>query len=677
MRPRLKSGVVFLPTSTGVVIEDGEQYSLLSGEDAGPFLDRLEPFLRGDHTLGEILESVSPPHRSKIAGVIDSLHARGFIRNLETHAAHSLTSSEISSYQPSLTLLDRLTDSAEYRFSLFRAADIAVINQGTLSLEMASSLVRMGARGIRMLSVRGQERYMDVSSLSKEWLPAQAETLPTDLPGEWGRPDLLVCCPAPQEVGSSIPFADSCARLNLPVYLVVATDDGVFSGFLFARSGDENYARWLRLSNVRSSQFAKESPLVLDAPVLERVTQHAAFTIMRYLSEIPTPTTTIDELTLPSLTFSRNEFAPQPASGATAPKRRESIAQAISRLKNELPLEADVVARSSIAPLDENQGIISDYDERDLVHLPLFVSRLRVEHPEATKRGLASHHGFGESLYDARLMAWKLAVGAYSSLVFDENSVIQTEQSTDSGVSASRPRSEPDLNESSYSGVTVGAYDLSHDRETSIAASAAFPQLLSDCNPGDLLSGLAVGLSYSEAVWSGLEDVARLTLLANMDEVDVRCSFAADLQEFLDPPSRQLLEVLSFSGRSVEIWALMGRMGIPVFAFSVDGVGISSVLAIDPVRAVRRGMRACVAAVQGLPVPHCLAVHPGLELPDPRTVRKHFDQSILERRSDSEELLKSLLETDHRVLLVPLDHDAFVARCCPFVFRVVIIEEIG
>ncbi|GAA2092723.1 hypothetical protein GCM10009801_59420 [Streptomyces albiaxialis] len=150
MRPRLRDHVRFLERPDGTYVHAPHGGTLLPGAHLHAWLDRLAPFLTGEHSLAELVEALPPEQRETVERLVGTLAEGGFVTDAVPERPHGLSADEQRLYAEQLAFLRYAADSAEHRFERLRAARVALWGDGPLLAEVLRLGLRSGWRTVEV-----------------------------------------------------------------------------------------------------------------------------------------------------------------------------------------------------------------------------------------------------------------------------------------------------------------------------------------------------------------------------------------------------------------------------------------------------------------------------------------------------------------------------------------------
>jgi putative thiazole-containing bacteriocin maturation protein len=146
MRPKLKGDTLFTPVDDGVIFRNNQGSFKLKGKTISRWVERLAPHLNGDHMLAELTAGLDAEREAMVTGLVNTLSARGFVRDISQDLPHHLTPSEQETYAASLAFIDTYCDSAASRFERFREQQVLLIGSGLSLTGLVKALFSSGLR---------------------------------------------------------------------------------------------------------------------------------------------------------------------------------------------------------------------------------------------------------------------------------------------------------------------------------------------------------------------------------------------------------------------------------------------------------------------------------------------------------------------------------------------------
>jgi bacteriocin biosynthesis cyclodehydratase domain-containing protein len=144
MRPKLTDSAFFAPVEGGVFVRSLSGQAVLRGGDLYRWLDRLSPYLDGEHELQALLEGVDGPRRTMVEGLVGRLADLGLVRDAGQDVV--LDPAERDVYAPSIAYLEQYHATPGRVFAAFRATEVLVVGRGESALAAARTLLETGTR---------------------------------------------------------------------------------------------------------------------------------------------------------------------------------------------------------------------------------------------------------------------------------------------------------------------------------------------------------------------------------------------------------------------------------------------------------------------------------------------------------------------------------------------------
>ena len=150
MRPKLKGDTLFTPLDDGVIFRNNQGSFKLKGQTISRWVESLAPYLNGEHTLAELTAGLETEKEALVTDLVNTLSARGFVRDISQDLPHHLSLSEQETYAAELALIDAYCDSAASRFERFREQQVLLIGSG---LSLTGLVKALFSSGLRQLAV--------------------------------------------------------------------------------------------------------------------------------------------------------------------------------------------------------------------------------------------------------------------------------------------------------------------------------------------------------------------------------------------------------------------------------------------------------------------------------------------------------------------------------------------
>ncbi|NUT91096.1 MAG: hypothetical protein HOY78_03620 [Saccharothrix sp.] len=380
MRPRLRADVRYVKSPDGVYVRGSAGACTLTGRASYEWLDRLAPFLTGEHALSDLVEPLRSEQRAVVEHLVQSLMAQQLLVDAQDDEQHSLSEEEQRVYSQEIAFLRYATDSAEHRFERLRSARVALVGRGPVVAALLEAGLRSGWRRVAVCTDDTDELRAVARGAVRD--SAQDVVVGAEPVSD---ADLLLCV-------SDRPM-DLAAR---SVGLVLM---GGAEAWVTAVGPPERVAVescWRRLGAPRDSDVD-----LVTGPVPGIIAAHVALSAFHHLTG--TSVSTEPVLTRIDLRdLSARTHRPLPYT-FTRDARPEA--------------SSDVVDERLV---DERVGVLRVLDEGDLPQVPLAVCRATVSDPEAvlpTWAPLPEVVGWGVDRDQARWHTALAALATYGSLV--------------------------------------------------------------------------------------------------------------------------------------------------------------------------------------------------------------------------------------------------------------------
>ncbi|MEU8569875.1 hypothetical protein AB0C51_16225 [Streptomyces pathocidini] len=633
MRPKLKSDVLYVPTSNGVHVFGAGADVALRGPSAYQWLDRLAPHLDGSAELDDLLRGLPADKRGAVEALVRRLHAAGCVLDSAEGLPHGLTERELDTYAAEIAFIEYHRDSAARRFESYRNSTVVVLGSGPAFIALVCSALRSGVR--RLHAVRTPEAPTNTARLAELAAEAahrdpQQTLVDIALSGEpdgeetaVADADVVLHVASAPAVDRALRLARLCRSSGALLVQGVVLDEVAWLG----PAGPAWESAWLRLGAqgpFRAGEF-------LTGPAAAVVAGHLGLAAFRAVTGVTGPDDTeLTRIDLETLRTSTHAFLPHPATRPARPEAEAEFARRIERLSTgDRVTEQDFSARAARC-FDPHVGILRKLDERDFTQLPLNVTEA-VPHTG----GGARVFGVGTSFAEARQRA---ALGGLARYAVD---------------SVDPRRLAP--------GATVWGWDIVGRRVTAVPAAGVF-------TAG---AGLAARLSWDDALTDGIGQ--HCAQLAVADVLDGRSRPAAALDPAdwaLGPDARRHLDLLRSARGSVRAADIGGALGIPVLAWWQEGRPVA--VTCGP-NAVAEGLEQAVldrqAALADEP-DYAPAPVSGLDLPPEPAA----EPARRPDEADRQDMLRALRSRGLRPVVVPLDHDPAVHAVLPGILRVVLVD---
>ncbi|NUQ96854.1 MAG: hypothetical protein HOY79_09905 [Streptomyces sp.] len=652
IRPRLRGDVYVMRVPEGAYIRSNLGGSILKGASTYEFIQRIAPMLDGTRTLGELCAAVPESSRSALAKLILLLQGKGYVKNVLDDRPHTLSGELATTYAANISFIEYFTDSPELRFETYRNSSLVLTGSGPLLQALVNSQLRAGVRTVRLApfaeSPFDRDRVDEHLAASREQDPEQrieyleADTRPLDLLTADATMVLHVADRPMIERARLLPAAALAAGAAFAQVLVAG--DEAWVGPVIGKDDEATAwdSAWRRLSALTSDLTGadlRDHPEVapsefLRGPTVALVANQLCFAAFRHLTGIDegSGAAHLVRFDLETLETTKHAFVPHPLARPVVPDDPARL----TALAAAAPVDDEELARRAVDFVDPRTGVFAEVTERDYEQLPLFVSEVVVSDPVGLAGGPFPVHGCGETVVESRQRAVRHAFERYAAVMAD-----------------------------SRKGERLYGLDVLTGEQVTVEAAEVFPARTA-----------ASGLDWSDAVRAAVVAAAN-------DRVAEALSAAAGPLPRLDmdtaeltPRGERYLKLLGIVEQSFEVHDLSGLLGLPTFAFTTPTGTVAYVSDLEAGVALEQGLERTLLAYQArvtdqpgyapAPVPELPVALRGPAAEDAAGARP--------RSATLEEVVAGLTREGGRVVAVPLDHDASVARACPFVVRAVVVH---
>ncbi|MED1785483.1 putative thiazole-containing bacteriocin maturation protein [Brevibacillus fortis] len=149
MRLKVKGDTYYVPDPDGRVYFQNNLGSFqMEGKGIDKWIEKLMPLFNGEHTLEELTNGLSDQRRDHIYQIADMLYQNGFVHDWSSQLSHQLSKEIMEKYAPQIEFLNSFTDSAAYRFQLYRQTKVLAVGSGSLLSALVAALLESGLPAI-------------------------------------------------------------------------------------------------------------------------------------------------------------------------------------------------------------------------------------------------------------------------------------------------------------------------------------------------------------------------------------------------------------------------------------------------------------------------------------------------------------------------------------------------
>jgi hypothetical protein len=681
MRPRLKAGVEFASSSDELLVRDRLRTVTIRGSGAYEVMVRLAPFLDGSLTAQQITSGMSKDKREAVIQLLEMLHDRGFVRDLNGATKHNLSSSELEEYSSQIAFIDALCDSAEYRFEQYRRLRVLAIGPRGLVEPLTDVLLGSGVQTVRASEQSDRRDFLEVRPV---WGPAST---PRAFLGTGG-PDEALLDPlkeadavvhlAQQGWQGAFEMARLCRDLHKDLIQAVVLDEEAWFGSASSRDGGESAgvtAAWRRVvvPSGESGWRANAPPSIskaLEQAVPQLMAALACFHLFRLVVGLESPAFRVARLDLRTCEVTHHSYVPHPLS---LPDHAREVVDAVPdvHMSDQGHTATDeTLLRAMDEIVDPRIGVVLSIGESNLAQLPLAVTEAVVSDPRFHPPGVfGSVFGVGDDWREARVDGMRKALEAYCSRAFDPRRILRRSGLATRGAD---PMSLEEMGMITPDG-WLDCHRVPDSAPFLIRAATAFPV---GAAPQASWTGVASDRSGRAAVEKALVRALLHMVIKRgprggpeWTRIDLG-SVPADVRL-----QRYLALVLSLDDR-LGLHGLHLDGGVQVLAFSLGSRTIAYSADCSSIQALQKGLQTTLLALQArlhhqpIYAPTQVPPLPPVREPDQPLSGWQWDRTSGD--SISRTVTAALEEEGLLAVAIAQDHDPAVSRLLGHVSRVVI-----
>ncbi|HWS38501.1 MAG TPA: TOMM precursor leader peptide-binding protein [Actinoplanes sp.] len=586
----------------------------MEGKHIYQWVDKLAPFLTGEHTLEQITASLSEDRRRMVTGLIGGLVQKGFVKDVTDDRPHTLPERVTAEYRSEIAFVDYYQDSAAYRFQRFRESTVLLTGSGQILNALVHAALHAGFTRVRLAVTDDDEdiqqaRFRDPDQSLTE-IP---EPVWADPGAALDGVDVVIHGTDRLMPGRARAINRACSERGVTLIQATVDADEAWVGPLVTGDGHEagcgECARlrilgWPRPGEAEAFTDRPEiAPTgFLAGPTAAIVANQMVFEVFkRFTGAGPAETAgAVVRIDLETLASDNHRITSHPLCSvppAAVETEPEFLAR-VAELAAGPAITDETFSTAAAACFDERTGLLGRLDEGDFGQVPLKVSRAEYAGAAPGEAAVAVATDFTE----ARLRATRRACELYAAGV------------------ARTDREVPGLDL-----VTGAAHRVRADG-----------------------SGLASGLTWTEAVNRGL--LARINRIT-LDGMGT----AADSYPLVDQPDGRFRTMLEILGLKITVHDVTGVLGVPTLVACAGSVIVGSASGTDHAELIDRVLEQALGRHQA---------QTGEWSGDPAG---SWDGTTAE-------LVRRLDETGRRPVAVPLDHDPTLRRVLPYIVDVVLVE---
>lgn len=188
MRPKLKDYVFFAPVEEGVLLRGFSGQAVLRGSDIYRWVERLAPYLDGQHDLDELVGNMEATRGAMVESLVRRLCEADLVRDADGDIR--LSRQQAETYASSLAYLEQMHAAPNRVFVRFRENPVLVAGSGQGHFALVRGLVEMGLQRVYTWTASGgsTEQHLDdlMESYSRtdrgiDWQRLDSTSLPDDI----------------------------------------------------------------------------------------------------------------------------------------------------------------------------------------------------------------------------------------------------------------------------------------------------------------------------------------------------------------------------------------------------------------------------------------------------------------------------------------------------------------
>ncbi|MEU4232923.1 hypothetical protein AB0F17_52265 [Nonomuraea sp. NPDC026600] len=681
MRPRLRDDVRYVRCDEGAYVHADHGACTLKGAQAHDWLDRLAPYLTGEHTLAELTADLPPDRRRMVADLVQTLAGQGFVIDASDEEPHGLGERERQIYAAEIAFVRHRLSSAERRFERLRQARVTLAGHGPVLAALLEAGLVSGWRQVRVVAPaeeimrleetaararRDEDQRVRVDATTPDLLLSlrmDVDTVAGSLPGSRVDADTA----GPLRVG-----ADVVLQVGTEVAELIATartcPADVALGQVLLRPAEawivgpgpaaSALSCWRRLAGLPfgDEDEDEDGANLLTGPVPVVLAAQVALSCFAHLTGLAQPSerpaaTRVD---LRTLETHRHRIVPW-----TFPVQHgeAELRATVERLQASEPITPEALLERAKPHVDPRTGLLGTLDEEDLVQVPVSVCRAVISNPHRVSPGWVPPPqvvGWGRDRRTARLRALLAACATYGTLAAEA-----TGATTFWGLEPLTGRTRR---------LPLTSHLTEGPRRPGAGPSWAATPAEGHRRPP---VGAGAGLSWAAALAAGLRSHAEALLRAHItSDADADAdtgresgpAAGPEADPATDAEAAHLLHLLRTAGERPEIRDFTSVLRLPAYAVAC-GSAVSVACATTPVQALRDALERALLAWQAR-----TARQPAYADPAP-------PWWVEEEEPEWKVLAEALREAGYVPVVTPLHHDPAAAELLPYVVRVVLCDD--
>jgi len=666
VRPRLRNDVRYVQCPEGAYVHGLDGACTVKGAHSYEWLSRLAPYLTGEHTLDDLVESLPVDRRAMVEGLVSALFEQGFVVDAVGDEPHGLDAEEQRVYAAEIAFIRYRLASAERRFQRVREARIVLIGQGPVVGAVLEAGLWSGWCTVGVLAPAAQLAALRETAEVTRRDPKQVVRLQLWSEGPEAEvikvvdeADVVLQICHESHQADLLAVSRACVGVGVALGQVLVGDDEVWLTPVGPPQRIEAESCWRRLAaQNRSHPDASPGELWLIGPVPTVVAAQLALCCFSYLTgldTLPSPQRAaqpplLTRVDLRTLVTSTHRVRPHPLA-KPQPAQTPADAQALlEELARGAPVEAADLLDRVTGVIDARTGLLGALDEEDFTQVPLSACRARVSDPYSVLPAWApapTVTGWGNDRSTARLQALLAALATYATLT---PGVISSQQQ-------------------------CWGLDLVTGALRVVPATVVYPVLGDAPVPYQAPVGAAAGRCWTDAIAAGLRAHCEALLVQRYETGQQRCprrDVAQILAEVSDDHATHLLRLLHAVDRRLTVTDLGSILGLPAFAVQTGADPVVVACAATVVEALCDGLERAVLYWQAGSDGQLACGNSAVLWPAERHASRVEDP-----RADP--LCRALIDALHRAgrvpVAVPIGHDRQARGLLPYVVQVVLCDD--
>ena len=694
-RLKLRDDAYYVKSETGVYILTHQGPLSLAGDSIHQWIDRLTPFLDGEHTRTELTAGLRDDRKELTENLITTLIKHGVVRTVHDDQPHALEAKELRAYRPEIAFAGYFSDSPGRAFERYRDSVALVLGSGRLLPATVSACLRSGLRLVNVVvtpecptnvalldaCARGARQRDPAQRLHYHRAAvASAAELATQIQGM----DLVVhVSDRPMAVRAGL-LDELCAKSATPLTQAMAIGDEIW-WHPVVRPGIDGpgwAAGWPRLrardSVHRRGPHGDSTGSQISWPVasVTVAVNQLVHDVYRYTAGTrpASSRSVMTRIHLGTGERTSHSFVAHPFMLERTALDEAQWRSEITHLQSAPPLSEEEFSRGAAAVMDSRLGVFSDVTEREFAQLPVHIAYTTVADPV----GLLGRNaptpvvtGAALDFASARYQAALAGLATYASLMVDPRRLLDSDGRP--LVSAGDdPRAALSALRSGVVEGWVRGIELTDGGTRLLKAQHVFPVLNEVSLPYYAPLGVAACFNYADALLTGLIQQGKRITLAEVMAGTKRFPLMDLEAALLDETVEHCITLLEATGESVAVYDVTGRLGIPTVACLFADATVAYGSGLSDTEALRDGLLQLLlyhqAKIHEEPE---YAPGPVPELP-PRLREDQSPRMVSRHTLDVQSIIGRLAACGHRAVVILLDDDPEVHEIMPYIVRVVV-----